>query len=147
MTGKYPLEALIKARGWELEELRGRLAAARAAVDEAERSVRRVLVEIAATESDMLQEGARQGAIAVDKRRLAALFLRDRQDRLREGRDEVSRRRAALAEVMQAIASVRASVRALERHKERLRRRGEDAAAASLAKTMDDLWLGRRSRP
>jgi hypothetical protein len=146
MTDKYPLDALIKSREWELEELRTRLAAARGAVDDAEHTVRRVVSEIAAAESELLKEGARKSLIQVDKRRISALFLRDRHDELRRERDGLAVKRAGLAEVMEAVSAVRRAIRALERHKERLRRRGEELAAAKLQKTLDDLWLARRSR-
>jgi flagellar biosynthesis chaperone FliJ len=146
VTDRYPLEALIKSREWELEELATRLSAARGAVEAAERAVRRIASEIAAAESELLREGARQTVIQVDKRRISAVFLRDRHDELRRGRDELSDRRAALAQVMDAVLSARRAIRALERHKERLRRRGEELAAAKLQKTLDDLWLSRRAR-
>jgi hypothetical protein len=146
VTEKYPLEALIKSREWELEELAIRLAAARGAVDDAERAVRRVASEIAAAESELLREGAQSGVIHVDKRRISALFLRDRHDELRRERDRLPEKRAALAQTMEAVLSVRRAIRALERHKDRLRRRSEDVAASKLQKTLDDLWLSRRSR-
>jgi hypothetical protein len=147
MTAKYPLDVLIKTREWELDELRTRLAAARTAVEDAERLVRGIVAEIAAAESELLREGAQRGLIHVDRRRISAMFLRDRHDQLRRERDGLSAKRAGLAEVVEAVASVRRSIRALERHKDRLRRRGEERAAAALQKTRDDLWLNRRSRP
>jgi flagellar biosynthesis chaperone FliJ len=147
MSDKYPLEALIKSREWELEELAIRLAAARSAVEDAERSVRRIASQIAAAESELLREGAQQSVIQVDKRRISALFLRDRHDEMRRERDQLSDKRAALAQAIEAVLSVRRAIRALERHKERMRRRGEEVAASKLQKTLDDLWLSRRSRP
>jgi len=146
MTDKYPLEALIKSKEWELDELRTRLAAARTVVEDVELTVRRVVSEIAAAESELLKEGAQRNLIQVDKRRISALFLRDRHDELRRERDALAAKRAALAEVMEAVTAVRRSIRALERHKERLRLRSEELAAAQQQKTMDDLWLARRSR-
>jgi flagellar biosynthesis chaperone FliJ len=144
VTTKYPLEPLIKAREWELEELRTRLAQARAAVDAAERAVRGLADEIAAAEADALRDSAQARSIQIDKRRIAALYLRDRQERLRDERDALAAKRAALASAAEAVTAVRRSIRALERHKERLCRRGEELAASKLQKTMDDLWLGRR---
>ena len=147
MTEKYPLEALIKSREWELDELAPRLAAAKSAVDAAERTVRRLVAEIAAAESELAREGARQSLIQVDKRRISALFLRDRHGELHREREQLADKRSALAQVMEAVLAVRRALRALERHKERLRRRGEEIAASKAQKTLDDLWLSRRSRP
>jgi flagellar biosynthesis chaperone FliJ len=146
VTDKYPLEALIKSREWELEELATRLAVARGAVDDAEGAVRGIAAEIAAAESELMREGAQKGFIQVDRRRISALFLRDRHAELRRERDDLVDKRAALAEVMEAVLSARRAIRALERHKERLRRRAEELAAAKQQKTLDDLWLNRRSR-
>jgi len=142
---RYPLEALLKSRTWELDALKQQVRAAREAVAEDEDAIARLEDEIVQAEADLVR-GSRD-FIRIDMRRLIVLFVKDRRARLAATREQLEAKREALAKLTDEMAQVRRSLRALERHRERYLKTLDDRIEKNQEKAIEDTWLGgRRAR-
>jgi hypothetical protein len=139
---RYPLEALLKSRNWELDEMKQRLRAEHEAVLKNEDAAERLRTEIAQAESDLRREG---GVIAVDRRRLVALYARERRARLADRQGQIDLGRKALAKHAGEMALLRRSLKALERHRERYLKALAARLEKNQEKALEDAWLGRRA--
>ena len=139
----YRLERLLTLRGAEREALRAPVAAAAAEVERREREAAALTDGIRRVEEALrsLRGGER---IAVDEQlRLQAWLRRERQLEQAK-RAEVDAALNALARVAGELQDKHRETKVLESHKDRSRRRHEDAAARAALKSADDAWLARR---
>jgi flagellar biosynthesis chaperone FliJ len=142
-TFAYRLERLLALRGAERDSLRAPVTAAAQEVERRERELETIAGGIRRIESGLraVRGGER---IAVDEQlRLQAYLKRER--RLEQAkRDELD---AALRTLTRAVGELQAKhrdARALESHKERSRRRHDDAQARVAIRAADDAWLARK---
>jgi len=143
-NNKYPLEPLIKARQAEQDALRSQVSALRDTVSAIENVVRGLKAEIDDAQARLKYEASDGVAMLVDRRRLLALYVKDRGIQLAEQHKRLAQEREQLAEAMGALTEVRRALRALERHKERFQLELNLRVAKSLEKTLDEMWLNRR---
>jgi peptidoglycan hydrolase CwlO-like protein len=142
---RYPLEALLKARTWELDALKQQVRSARDAVARDEDAIGRLQDEIRQAEADLLRES--RDFIRVDMRRLVVVFVKDRRARLADTREQLATKLEALEKLTGEMAQVRRSLRALERHRERYLKTLDERIEKNQEKAIEDTWLGgRRAR-
>jgi chromosome segregation ATPase len=144
-TTRYPLEALLKSRNWELDSLKQKVRVAQDAVAGDEDAIGRLQDEIIQAEADLLQES--RELIRVDRRRLVVLYVRERRGRLADTREQLATKLDALGKLSDEMAQVRRSLRAIERHRERYLKTLTDQFEKNQEKAIEDTWLGgRRAR-
>jgi uncharacterized protein YbcI len=144
-TTRYPLEALLKSRNWELDALKQKVRAAGGAVACDEDAIERLQGEITQAEADLLRES--RDFIRVDQRRLAVLYVKERRGRLADTRQQLATKLDALGKLTDEMAQLRRSLRAIERHRERYLKTLDDQFEKNQEKAIEDTWLGgRRAR-
>jgi peptidoglycan hydrolase CwlO-like protein len=145
MAAKYPLEALIKSRNWELDAIRSKVSELRDSATRIEAAVRKLQADIAGAEAELMEEGGRGKSILIDRRRRFVAYLKDRRKDLEAQRALLRTGQEALEEAIREMASLRRSIRALERHRERFMRNLVDSEERNSEKALDDMWLSRRT--
>jgi hypothetical protein len=139
---RYPLEVLLKSRNWELDALRQKVGAAREVVWENENAVTRLESDITRAEAHLVQEGS-CGLIRVDRRKLVALFLKERRGVLADRNRRLVLEREALARLTEEMTLLRRSLLALERHRERYLKAFAARVEKLQEKALEDTWLSR----
>jgi DNA repair exonuclease SbcCD ATPase subunit len=142
-TMRYPLEVLVKTRNWELDAVRQKVLAARDAVSENEKAVDRLQSEISQAEAEFVREGGR-ARILIERRKLVALFVKERRKQLEERRERLNVDRDGLAKLTGEMTLLRRSILALERHRERHLKTFNARVEKNIEKAQDEAWLGRR---
>jgi predicted nucleic acid-binding Zn-ribbon protein len=143
MQIRYPLEALVKIRQWELDLLRQKMTDARDAVTAAEVAVERLGYEIAGAETELTQNAVRGRIISVHQRMLLVTFVKDRRAQLLQDKIRLEGEKNRMSEVMDEMTSVRRALRAVERHRERFLDDLSFAAKRNAEKGLDDMWSSR----
>jgi len=141
-TIRYPLEALLKSRNWELDALKQKVRSAREAVTDEERALERLQDEIGQAEADLLRQS--RELIRVDLVRLVVLYIKERRGRLADAREQLATKLEALGKLTDEMAQVRRSLRAIERHRERYLKTLDDQFERNQEKAIEDTWLGGR---
>jgi DNA repair exonuclease SbcCD ATPase subunit len=142
-TMRYPLEVLVKTRNWELDAVRQKVLAARDAVSESEKAVDRLQSEISQAEAEFVREGGR-ARILIERRKLVALFVKERRKQLEERHERLNVDRDGLAKLTGEMTLLRRSILALERHRERHLKTFNARVEKNIEKAQDEAWLGRR---
>jgi flagellar biosynthesis chaperone FliJ len=142
-TFAYRLERLLTLRGAEREALRAPVAAAAQEVERREHELQAIAGGIRRVESGLraVRGGER---IAVDEHLRLQVFLK-RERRLEQTkRDELDQAQRTLTRAVDELQAKHRDARALQSHKERSRRRHDDAQARVALKEADDAWLARK---
>ena len=144
MRGRHPLDALLKQRRWEREDLSLEAARARRIWEDRSAEHQAVLEVIARTESQLRELYEARVGFAPERRSILEVFLKHQHEIAGERRQAVAWAHKLYGQVMAQLEVSRVAVKVLEKHAERTKRTQDDRERRSELRTADDMWLLRR---
>ena len=141
---RYPLEALLVQRRWDVDALSQELATARQALAACEQEAGRLAAIMVAANDAVKRLRTNGAALDLSREQLLAGY-RDRQEELLVDKQAEAARGLALCEqIAEDLARSRRALQGYEDHRADLLGQHRHAADSAAAKAADDAWLARQ---
>jgi flagellar biosynthesis chaperone FliJ len=140
---RYSLDPVIKQYEWEIDALKLELTTLNQALDAKLAELQQLKDAVRAAEQSLLEMCQENAVIALDRKALIELYLRDQLRLTEEKEQEIVQARSLVDTAFLQLTKKKQSQRGIEKHRERKRKDFDAEGMRQESLEADELWLSK----